>query len=100
MRVLWVFAHPERRSLGGSLYDEALSTLRAQGHEVRTSDLYAMNWNPVVTGEDFDHQRPGDRLVVAAASKRAYRDGALADAVDFARALSAATAGVSLVSSR
>ncbi|MET7992981.1 NAD(P)H-dependent oxidoreductase [Amycolatopsis sp. NPDC005232] len=48
MNVLWLFAHPDPHSLGGALRDEGLATLRALGHEVRESDLYAMHWNPVV----------------------------------------------------
>ncbi|MEU4251850.1 NAD(P)H-dependent oxidoreductase [Amycolatopsis sp. NPDC026612] len=47
MNVLWVFAHPEPRSLSGALRDDGLRTLRALGHDVRESDLYAMKWNPV-----------------------------------------------------
>ncbi len=45
--MLWVFAHPEPRSLSGALRDDGLRTLRALGHDVRESDLYAMKWNPV-----------------------------------------------------
>jgi putative NADPH-quinone reductase len=48
MNVLWLFAHPDPHSLGGALRDEGLATLRALGHDVRESDLYAMGWNPVV----------------------------------------------------
>lgn len=75
MNVLWVFAHPEPRSLGGALRDDGLATLRAQGHQVRESDLYAMGWNPVVDARDF-----GDAsgcLSVANRSARAYADGDL-----------------------
>ncbi|QRP45160.1 NAD(P)H-dependent oxidoreductase [Amycolatopsis sp. FDAARGOS 1241] len=48
MNVLWLFAHPDPHSLGGALRDEGLATLRALGHDVCESDLYAMGWNPVV----------------------------------------------------
>ncbi|MFI5606281.1 NAD(P)H-dependent oxidoreductase [Amycolatopsis sp. NPDC051903] len=48
MNVLWLFAHPEPHSLGGALRDDGLATLRALGHGVCESDLYAMGWNPVV----------------------------------------------------
>ncbi|HWD06531.1 MAG TPA: NAD(P)H-dependent oxidoreductase [Amycolatopsis sp.] len=48
MNVLWLFAHPDPHSLGGALRDEGLATLRALGHDVRESDLYALGWNPVV----------------------------------------------------
>jgi NAD(P)H dehydrogenase (quinone) len=52
MNVLWVFAHPEPRSLSGALRDDGLRTLRELGHDVRESDLYAMKWNPVVDVRD------------------------------------------------
>ncbi|MFC7329585.1 NAD(P)H-dependent oxidoreductase [Marinactinospora rubrisoli] len=76
MKVLWIFAHPERRSLSAALRDEGLRALRAHGHEVRESDLYAMGWNPVVDAADFGHD-PGERLLVAAASEGAYASGGL-----------------------
>jgi len=79
MQVLWVLAHPEPRSLTARLRDEGVRTLRAHGHDVVQSDLYAMGWNPVVTAADFgDTVQDGDRLDVAAASERALRDGTLA----------------------
>lgn len=75
MNVLWVFAHPEPRSLSGALRDDGLRTLRELGHDVQESDLYAMKWNPVVDAADFG---AGDeRLVVGAASARAHARGEL-----------------------
>ncbi|MPZ63565.1 MAG: flavodoxin family protein [Propionibacteriales bacterium] len=70
MKVLWVFAHPEPRSLNGALRDDGLRALRAMGHDVRESDLYAMGWKPVVDGDDFRHD-PDERLIVGAAQEAA-----------------------------
>jgi len=79
MRVLWVLAHPEPRSLTARLRDEGVRALRGAGHEVVESDLYAMGWNPVVTAADFGGAvGDGDRLDVAGASERALRGGTLA----------------------
>ena len=44
MKLLIVYAHPEPRSLNGSLKDFAITHLRAGGHEVQVSDLYSMQW--------------------------------------------------------
>ncbi|GFE15616.1 NAD(P)H dehydrogenase [Streptomyces glebosus] len=77
MKVLWLFAHPDQRSLSGALKDEGLRALDAQGHQHRVSDLYAMKWNPVVDAADYGHD-PADRLLIGAASERAYTDGHLA----------------------
>ncbi|XVQ14240.1 NAD(P)H-dependent oxidoreductase [Spirillospora sp. CA-255316] len=80
MNVLWVYAHPEPRSLNGALRDEGLHTLKALGHEVRESDLYGMGWNPVVTAADYAHD-PAERLLVGQASEDAYRSGTLSQDV-------------------
>ncbi|WP_219419083.1 NAD(P)H-dependent oxidoreductase [Pseudonocardia nigra] len=78
MNVLWIFAHPERHSLSGALRDEGHRVLEGLGHEVRTSDLYGMGWNPVVDGDDFAHD-PGQRLIVGAASQEAHARGTLSE---------------------
>ncbi|GHG75555.1 NAD(P)H-dependent oxidoreductase [Streptomyces griseocarneus] len=76
-KILVVSAHPEPRSLNANLTAFAVEHLRAAGHEVRVSDLYAMKWKAAVDADDFpDH--PGDRrLSVMAASERATLDGRL-----------------------
>jgi NAD(P)H dehydrogenase (quinone) len=76
-KILIVGAHPEPRSLNGSLTRFAARELRVAGHEVRVSDLYAMRWRPDVTPGDF----PGETarpLEVIGASGRAYAEGRLA----------------------
>lgn len=82
MKVLWVFAHPEPRSLSGSLREEGLRALRDAGHDYQVSDLYAMTWKAVVDRDDFADDPPGEclpdeRLIVPAASKRAHDAGTL-----------------------
>ncbi|WP_314959025.1 NAD(P)H-dependent oxidoreductase [Bradyrhizobium cosmicum] len=72
MKVLVVFAHPEPRSLNGSLRDVAVSELEAQGHEVRVSDLYAEGWKSDVDRADFPSLPTEARLAPAAASKQAF----------------------------
>ncbi|MFG3113070.1 NAD(P)H-dependent oxidoreductase [Streptomyces sp. NPDC048197] len=76
MKILWLFAHPDPRSLSGALKDEGLRALEAHGHEYRVSDLYAMKWNPVVDAPDYGHD-PTDRLHVGPASEHAYHHGHL-----------------------
>ncbi|NBE50988.1 NAD(P)H-dependent oxidoreductase [Streptomyces boluensis] len=79
MRVLWIFAHPERHSLNGTLLDTGLRTLDTLGHEHRVSDLYAMGWKAVVDGADFPAADTGDsgRLRVGDAQEQAYRGAEL-----------------------
>jgi NAD(P)H dehydrogenase (quinone) len=72
MNVLIVYAHPEPRSLNGSLRDFAVRRLQEAGHRVQVSDLYAMRWNPVVDKQDDLAFRAGERFDVSEASKQAY----------------------------
>ncbi len=47
MRVLIVFAHPDRRSFCGALLERLEAGLRAAGNEVDVADLYAEKFDPV-----------------------------------------------------
>lgn len=76
MKTLIVYAHPEPRSLNGSLKDLAVATLETAGHEVRVSDLYGMNWKAVVDAADYG-PHASNPLKVALDSGRAFDAGAL-----------------------
>jgi NAD(P)H dehydrogenase (quinone) len=75
MKILIVYAHPEPRSLNGSLKNLAVSVLERAGHEVVVSGLYAMGWKPQIDAADFPSMAPGERLIVQQESKRAFTDG-------------------------
>ena len=79
MKVLWLFAHPEQRSLSGALRDEGLRALAEDGHEHQLSDHYAMGWNPIVGCGDFENHDDKGRLLVASASQEAYQGGTLSE---------------------
>ena len=53
MKVLLVYAHPEEKSFNGALKETAVSILTKDGHDVKVSDLYAMNFKPAVDVRDF-----------------------------------------------
>jgi NAD(P)H dehydrogenase (quinone) len=53
MNVLIVHAHPEPKSFNGAMTQRAVEVLRAQGHKVCISDLYAMNFDPVSDRRNF-----------------------------------------------
>ena len=55
MRVLVLFAHPLDDSFHGTLHRTAVATLRASGHEVDDCDLYAENFNPVLSADERRH---------------------------------------------
>lgn len=75
MNVLIVYAHPEPRSLNGSLKDFAVRHLQAAGHEVQVSDLYAMNWKATLDASDSLDRDPDARFDPSLDSKRAYAAG-------------------------
>lgn len=52
MKLLVVFSHPCPESYGAALYEMTCRTLRAAGHELRTHDLYAEDFNPVLSTEE------------------------------------------------
>jgi NAD(P)H dehydrogenase (quinone) len=53
MNVLIVFAHPEHQSFNGALFRTSIEALSAAGHEVKTSDLHAMQFDPVSGRHNF-----------------------------------------------
>jgi NAD(P)H dehydrogenase (quinone) len=78
MNVLIVYAHPDPNSLTGSLKDLAVSALRADGHDVVVSDLYAMKWQAAADFTDFDDISGLDFMH---ASGEAYRSGRLTEGI-------------------
>ena len=81
MKVLFVFAHPEPRSLNGALRDVAIRELETQGNEVRMSDLYAGRWKSQVDRADFPSLAADASLKPARASADAFAAKALTDDV-------------------
>lgn len=52
MRVLVLFAHPVESSYGAALHRTVVEQLKAAGHEVDDCDLYAEQFNPVLSREE------------------------------------------------
>ena len=53
MRVFIVHAHHEPKSFNGALTQAAREALLANGREVRISDLYAMDFDPISDRRNF-----------------------------------------------
>lgn len=77
MKVLVVHAHPEPRSLNGSLFSFTRDRLARGGHEVETSDLYAMRWKATLDREDFPDRTSdaGHKFDPMADARAAYESG-------------------------
>jgi len=52
MRILVVYSHPVETSYHAALHACVVATLRKAGHEVDDCDLYAENFNPVLSREE------------------------------------------------
>jgi NAD(P)H dehydrogenase (quinone) len=52
MRVLVLYAHPVETSFHAALHARVVEALRAAGHDVDDCDLYAENFNPVLSREE------------------------------------------------
>ena len=79
MKVLIVYAHQEAQSFNAALLARSVAELTALGHTVRVSDLYAMRFNPVATGEDFGERRFPDRLQYDREQKYNFQHKSLSD---------------------
>ncbi len=60
MKVFIVHAHPEPNSFNGAMTRQATETLTRAGHEVKVSDLYAMQFNPVSDRRNFKSIKDAD----------------------------------------
>lgn len=78
MNVLIVHAHPEPQSFNTAMKSLAAETLRAAGHAVEVSDLYAMGWNPVASDADFSSRKNPDYMTYALEQRHGYESGSIA----------------------
>jgi NAD(P)H dehydrogenase (quinone) len=53
MKVFIVLAHPEHQSFNGAMFRTAVDVLSSAGHEIKTSDLYALRFDPVSSRTNF-----------------------------------------------
>jgi putative NADPH-quinone reductase len=79
MRVMVIFCHPVETSYHAALHQEVLSNLRLAGHEVDDCDLYAENFNPVLSREERlgYHEVPSNQIPVQGYVDRLLRAEAL-----------------------
>jgi len=59
MKHLIIYAHPDAASLNAQFKDMIEAHLNLNQHEVIVRDLYALNFNPVLTRADMEGQRRG-----------------------------------------
>jgi NAD(P)H dehydrogenase (quinone) len=75
VNVLLVYAHPEPRSLNGSIRDFTVDRFVRAGHSVEVSDLYAMRWKAGLDADDFPQRDATQPFSPSADSRRAFNEG-------------------------
>jgi NAD(P)H dehydrogenase (quinone) len=75
MNILLVYAHPEPKSLNGSIKNFSIKRLEEAGHVVQVSDLYAMQWKASLDADDSTDRDPDARFDPALDSQRAFANG-------------------------
>lgn len=63
-RALIVLAHSERTSFNYAMKEAAVEALKKKGWEVVESDLYAMNFNPIISRNDITGKNRPSPLTV------------------------------------
>ena len=81
MNIFIVYAHPDPRSLNGSLLAFTVERLQRAGHTVEVSDLYAMGWKAALDADDFGGRDPEARVDLIGDSNAAYHAGRLTEDV-------------------
>ncbi|MBY0220742.1 NAD(P)H-dependent oxidoreductase [Paenibacillus illinoisensis] len=80
MKHLIVYAHPHADSFNRAILNTAVETLEAQGHEVVVRDLYALEFQPVLSAADTASMRAGQNPQDIATEQKFITD---ADAITF-----------------
>lgn len=76
--ALLVHAHPEPGSFVTAMRDTVAATLAEAGYDLLQSDLYAMNFNPVLSAKDFGSRRDEGHLTVALEQRHNHEQATLA----------------------
>lgn len=80
MKHLIIFAHPNQDSLNYQFKDTVEKTILKGDNEVIVRDLYALNFNPVLSADDMSGQRAG-KVAVEIAKEQEFI--AWADTITF-----------------
>ena len=62
MNVLYLYAHQEPESFNAAMKDTAVAAFEEKGDNVSVSDLYAMNFKPVLDENDFQNRKNPDKF--------------------------------------
>ena len=63
MKILVILAHPREGSFNHAIANSAIKTLEDNGYEVVLHDLYAENFDPILTDEEIPKNAEIDPLI-------------------------------------
>ncbi|XP_040838377.1 NAD(P)H dehydrogenase [quinone] 1 [Ochotona curzoniae] len=77
-KALIILAHSERTSFNYAMKEAAVEVLKRKGWEVAESDLYAMNFNPIISRKDITGKlKDPENFQYTTESVLAYKEGRL-----------------------
>ena len=82
MKILIVYWHPEPRSFNAAMFHTACETLGTTGHEVMTSDLHEMNFDPVSSRKNFTTVKDPNYLKPQTEEMHATESGGFAEEIE------------------
>jgi len=59
MKVLVIYGHPNPASFNNGIKETIVKSAENKGHEVQVRDLYALKFNPILSGADFTEFQSG-----------------------------------------
>nr|WP_217895296.1 NAD(P)H-dependent oxidoreductase [Sphingomonas sp. CDS-1] len=80
-QALIVHAHSESDSFVTAMRDRIAESLESSGYGIIHSDLYAMNWNPVLSPDDFGTRKDTSHLTYALEQRHNYENSTLSSDV-------------------
>jgi len=81
MKILIVHAHPEKKSFSSALKNKAFEFFKSRGNEVKISDLYEMNFEPVLGISDFENISNNEYFKPQIEQLNAYQKGTFSDEI-------------------
>lgn len=82
MKVFINVCHPEPQSFNHAMFHQAVSTLRAEGHEVKTTDIYAMEFDPLSSRKNFASIADKDYLRLPVEERNALKQNSFDPALE------------------
>ncbi len=75
MKILVVLGHQNPKSYNQAIVQTAIDEMKQLGHEVIFHDLYAEGFDPILTQEELDSEKPTDPVVLQHIDETLSADG-------------------------